>query len=261
VPIPGQEAGPPAPSPTDDGDVEVRGKLAVALGAAAAVAALGTAAWGLIAWLSGYELGFIAWIIGAGVGIAAAAFGGRGTLVALAAAALVLISIFAGKLVAVHLLVGESFSQELEGAITQGIYREYEDDARVFDTLGPDPQDAALRSFLVERGYADGPAGALPGEVIASFERWDRPRLQYFLSERPTFAQYRDWEVDRVDWDLSEAPFSPTDLVVEDLQFMDLVFAILGAVTAAGAVMRAGDADRSQRLESKRRQRGSGRRR
>ena len=69
--------------------------------AALAAGAVGALAWALIAWQAHFEIGYLAWGIGLLVGIASHKLGGSGTANGILCAIIVLLSIFAGKVVAI----------------------------------------------------------------------------------------------------------------------------------------------------------------
>lgn len=216
----GANAGPPNPGVLSSGSgpaLPIPPILAAAL-----AAVVGAVAWGVIAVMSGYEVGYVAWGIGALVGFAASLAGGRGNGLAWGCALLTLAAIFGGKML--------SFSWSLDGVVdevaTQEGYAEFVHDVEGFQRIDPS-SDAELHEYMVEYGYT--PQFKLDGEVgpaLAEFREAHQPRL---TREGGVVPSYDEWRGEVRDL-LGEIPVM--DAVTEDLAPMDLLFALLGVLSA-----------------------------
>jgi len=79
---------------------------------ALAGALLGAAGWGAVTWFSGYEIGIVAWAVGGLVGLLAYLGGGKGTCSGLMCAALALLAIFGGKMLAMEMVIRGEIKDE-----------------------------------------------------------------------------------------------------------------------------------------------------
>ena len=82
----------------------------LAITGAAVAAFLGALLWAAIAYYANYEIGIVAWGIGGAVGIGAVMLGGEGVPMGLICAALTLLSIFTGKMMAVQYQIDDLLS-------------------------------------------------------------------------------------------------------------------------------------------------------
>ncbi|MBN1444162.1 MAG: hypothetical protein JXA90_15735 [Planctomycetes bacterium] len=195
---------------------------------------LGMAAWAALAALAHYETGILAWAIGGAVGFGAVLLGGRGTAMAMAAGIIALASIFAGKVAANHFLITHESSKLLAG-ITSDVHEEALADAEAFSRLVSGDEH---RAFMVARGFtaAQDPAQVTRAE-LEEFRSLNVPILEKVHAESPDLEGYRRIVAGHAFGDLS-----PFQLALEDLNFIDVIFALLGIGTAYGLVMKAGPA-------------------
>ncbi len=219
--------------------------------AACGAALVGALIWGLIAYVTEYELGYIAWGIGLLVGLVAVKFGGRGLATAATCAALTLVAIMGGKLLGTQLIVGKAMSSaEKEEYLPQELYDELGRDAVDYAAL-PDRSPETLAVFMIEHAYVD---FETPGEVtdedVAGFRRHSAPTLEWLHAEQPSFAAWQDRYFENMR-QTYEAEFSLASTVIDNLTAIDLIFAFLAVSTAFGMINRAGrDAGEDRVLET-----------
>lgn len=199
---------------------------------AGAGALLGALLWGIISWLTGYEVGYVAWAIGLAVGFGAAVLGGRGAASGAACAALALLSIFAGKLLAVQLSLSSpvgAIREALEEILTLEVYNERMQAAEEFARV---TSEAEYPAFMVRRKFteANSPAAVTP-EDLSRFKEVTVPMLRRNYQEKPGYEQWRQELLDSiVETPLQE--FSLVEAVTEGLNAIDILFALLGLYTA-----------------------------
>ena len=195
-------------------------------------ALVGAVLWAVVLYFTEYEIGWIAWGIGGLVGLGAKLLGGTGRNMALACAGLAVVGIFLGKLLGMYVVLGQVANTEL----TESLYQETLTDAQAFAALGP---DADHRQFMVDYRYTweEGIAAEdVSDEELAEFTAYTAPYLEEIAAAPPTFEEWRDQG--KAEWLTLPMMLS---LVVENLALMDLVFVILGVVTAYQIVNRSGD--------------------
>ena len=209
--------------------------------AAAFAALVGAVVWGMIAWLTGYEVGYVAWGIGLLVGFAAVKLGGRGVATASTAAALTLVAIFVGKVLGTHFLVEKELTQVRDEYFTTALYDELERDAEAWHAMPSSPGEARIREFMVDNDYmGSGDAGEIAPEDLAYFRSDSVPILEYFSAREPRFQEWQDEAFDEYRAEF-EAEYSLASLVVDGLTPIDLIFAFLAVSTAYGMISRASD--------------------
>jgi hypothetical protein len=208
--------------------------LALALAGAAAL--VGAVAWAALAWNANFEIGYLAWGIGALVGIAALKCGGRGAPMGVVCAALVLASIFTGKILTVDLVVDREIETMTANFLTLEQYNMLRNEAEAAGTLPANPSDEEIRGFLVELGYYEKP-GAVPQEEVMGFRQFGLPNMKEFLARNPP---YGTWKSDMAEAFRQEikGEVSLFSAVTENLNAIDLIFAFLGVTTAFGMVNR-----------------------
>lgn len=211
--------------------------IGMPLAAAGAGALVGAIGWALLLKQAGYEIGYIAWGIGALVGWAAVKAGGRGRTLAVGAAVLTVFSIFAGKLLGYHLQVGAG-AEEMADQEVQA-YDEYMQDASDWAELCANGQPApeVVRGFMSTHEYVEPGQESIAAEELDSFLAHMAPRLEWMQSAKPTSAEFRA----RSASDLRTMVYADsglTELVLDDLNLFDALFAFLGISTAFGLVMR-----------------------
>lgn len=162
-------------------------------------AALGAAAWGLLAQQYRVDLGYVAVLIGALAGLGAYAARGRGLAMGVACGLITLVGIFAARVLVVRVQLPAELRTHVENTLadklTQDGYSEWVKDAAAFAQVG---SDADYPKFMVEHGYC---AAKTPAEVtrddIASFEQTDVPVLRALHDQKLTFEQWRTLALDR----------------------------------------------------------------
>lgn len=193
-------------------------------------AVLGAVVWAAISHFTGYEVGYVAWGIGALVGGLAARLGSKGTTAGMTCAGLALVSIFAGKVIATDLAMKKELSKFADQIFTIETHAELAEDAAAFDKL---TSEADWPQFLIDRGYsaAESPA-EVDAEEIATFKRETLPEIQPFRGGRA--PDFQSWSSERREAFLAEATagLSTTEIVTDSLGLMDIIFALLGVVTA-----------------------------
>jgi hypothetical protein len=211
--------------------------------AAAFAALVGAVAWGMIAWLTGFEVGYVAWGIGLLVGFAAVKLGGRGVATASTAAALTLVAIFIGKVLGTHFLVEKEFTQVREEYFTAALFEELERDADAWSGMPSSASEDQVRQFMVDHDYGGfSNAGEIPPQDLAYFQSFSVPVLREFIVSEPGFQEWQDGSFNQYRAEF-EAEYSLASLVVDELNAIDLIFAILAVSTAYGMISRASDSE------------------
>jgi hypothetical protein len=202
---------------------------------ACAGAVLGAAAWAAITYFTQYELALAAWAIGGVVGYGAVVLGGRGTAMAVTAAALTIVAIVAGKLLAMQLILEKEMANVIEASLGQAQYQEYLADAAAFASLDSEAQHA---QFMVDHAYTE---AAMSAQVSAEELGWFReeiaPMLESLHAEQPGYDEWRANATGEIESSFAEA--SLITFLVEDLHPLDALFALLGIITAYSVVTRA----------------------
>lgn len=202
-----------------------------ALMGAIAAAAGGALVWGLLSWLTNYEIGYVAVGIGFAIGGAASKLGSRGTVAGILCAVLALAAIFCGKVLAAHLMLPTQLEQWFTEATTEEMYDELSEDAADFATL---KDEAGYPEFMVSHNYSDAESAdaVSPGE-LSQFKQDRVPVLRYLADAKPDFATWKAKQVkDLVAMGLREAELF--SLVAQDLEFLDGVFALFALASAYG---------------------------
>lgn len=196
---------------------------------AAVAAVLGAIIWAVISATTGYEVGYVAWGIGLIVGAGAMILGGKGQATGVACAVLALASIFVGKMLAVQYAAPGQIREALEDKYTRPLYDELVTDATDFAQLTSEDEYPA---FMVSHGFteAEDPA-EITEEELADFKEYSVESMRSFREQNPTYEQWREEAIERtVETIMGELPV--TELVMEDLGLFDVIFALLGLVTA-----------------------------
>jgi len=195
------------------------------------VAVLGALLWYVVAVRLDYEFGAIAWLIGAAVGVAALLSGARGSAIGVACALFVVASICGGKYLAVASQQSElaellSNSTEYDGIVLQEFYQEELIDAGEFAELPGD--DASLRRFLAARDYSESlDAAQVTDEEVEQFLEYSAPRLRDIALNRPSFEEWREYNLSDTIKELSTF-----DLMIDSLGWIDMLFFLFGVATA-----------------------------
>lgn len=214
------------------GLVEPMGVIGTFLGAV-----VGALVWGGLTYATGYEIGYVAWGIGALVGIGAKLGGARGTTASGMAAALALVSIFVGKVLAVKFGAPAEIRKMAAGQFTHERFDEVQKDAEAYASVTGEDE---LRQFLIDRGYSE---AAVPAAVsfdeISKFKADQAHQLERFQSQHPTFEGWQKGMTENAVTQVM-ARVSLPELVVENLGPVDALFAFFGISTAFKIVAQGG---------------------
>jgi hypothetical protein len=201
---------------------------------AAVGAAIGALIWALVSKFTGYEIGWIAWGVGALAGFGAVMMGGRGRAMAVIAAVLALAGIFVGKVYAVELALGDHLGKEADAALTQEAYEEVLEDGRILESTQPE----AYREYMIARRYSDAEApGDISEEELDWFVREQVPYLREMTQNPPGLE---NWRASRKAWwiETVKSEVSFVAMAIEDLGPFDILWAVLGLVTAFRVVLQ-----------------------
>jgi len=197
-------------------------------------AVLGALIWAGITYFTHYEVGWVAWGIGGLVGGGCVMLGGRGQNMAVLCAALALVSIFLGKLLATQFLIGSEIEKAIAHHLTHETYQETRQDWTDFAKLEDPITDDQLREFMATHSYTEGNTPAeVTADEIAYFRAQTIPFLRGMASSQPTIEQWRDGAREEM---RSMMPLM--DFVKEDLSLFDFLWAFLGVSTAYGLLMK-----------------------
>jgi hypothetical protein len=180
------------------------------------VALLGAAAWAGLAYFAHLELGYLAWGIGAAVGWAVVFGGGHGTLLAVSAALLSVLSIGTGKHLTFQIVVADQVAQEWTPAAVAAM----RDDAAAWHAIDRS-NDEAVEQFALERRFAIGDAPQFRAKVA--------PDLEWLHTTKPSLEEVHARYA---------ADYSFVEYLREDFHPFDVLFLALGIATAAGFVSR-----------------------
>ena len=195
------------------------------------VALLGGALWYMVAIKMNYEVGLLAWFIGGGIGLAAMLSGGRSHKAGAICSILLVISVLSGKYMAASVYQSEasefvesnSAHQEIDFKL---IYQEEMKDARDFSRIAH--EDDQLRHFMAIRGYSKAfQASDITDAELAAFRKESGPRMNYLATNNPTFDEWRLYTLEK-----SVKDITPTDLVIGSFTPLNILFLVLGIVTA-----------------------------
>ena len=205
----------------------------IALVAALIAGTLGAGAWALLYIYGGLEHGMLAWAVGGLVGFATLQVGGRGKPMAVTAAAVALLAIFAGKFVAMRGYVSTGLDQENYEASRDDVLA----DSKAVLALGENPSDEQLAQVIVERGYFEGTTEEVTPDLLSWFRDEQAPHLREFNLSEFTFESWVEDEQARIDLEVEEMG-GYVGLVTAELNGLDLLFLFLGISTAFGLVSR-----------------------
>jgi len=167
----------------------------------------------------------IAWGIGGLVGGAAAALGGRGKTTGAMCAILAIASIFGGKMLGTYFALRKEIREDL----TRDLYDEFMRDANDFARV---PSEDAYREFMVMHGYTQAKSADRVAEAeVERFRRIDVPHLRSLHAEKTAFEA---WQKEKTDGGVAAVlrKKSLPSFVADDLNAIDIVFALLGIATA-----------------------------
>jgi len=190
---------------------------------------LGAFIWAAITALTGFEVGYVAWGVGFLVGGGAAWLGGSGNTSGVICASLAIASIFVGKMMAIQFGAPAEIRRQITPELTQERFAEFKLAAEDFSKLTSEEQYPA---FILEHGYTEASSvETISEEDISAFNSFHIPAFKDYLAERP---DYETWKEHMADFTVNEimAKLPLAQLVKEDLGAMDLLFAVLGIMTA-----------------------------
>lgn len=192
-------------------------------------AVVGAVIWAGVSYFTGYEVGWVAWGIGALVGGGAKAMGSNDKATAGACAVLALASIFAGKVIAVEVTVGDMVNKVGEAIFNQQYYDEYKVQVAEFHELKSEDEYPA---FILKHELRDMDAeGDVTAEEIRIFKEESIPELKKFKEDQPSFETWKSEQLAGLSAATKNGP-STVDAVVEELGIIDIAFAIFGVLTA-----------------------------
>jgi len=196
-------------------------KLTASVGAAVG-GLLGALVWAGVAYLIGLEIGYVAWIVGGLVGCGCRFAGGQGQAAGVSCAAIAVVAILCGKLLAFNGIIGIHTSQQ----IYQFLSAQTED----FSELKSARQ---YRNFMVEYGHTDAAsAEAVPQQEVDQFTTTVAPLLKDLAEKKPHFVRWRTQPEVKAYVDRVTAQISTWGVVMANLDVIDIIFALFGVVTA-----------------------------
>ncbi|MCA8952389.1 MAG: hypothetical protein KDE27_22960, partial [Planctomycetes bacterium] len=218
---------PRAPRATANPFLEVRdAPVALPLALAATGAVVGALLWAGIVYATGMEIGYVAWALGGLVGGGCMLGGGRGPLLAAAAALLAFVGIAGGRIYGTSLLV-EHQIDAVVSVFTPGGFAAMK---RAALTEADDERPAAPFVETAVEDYDEATAAEVA--ELAEAERQFRERLR---DPSFTFEVWRDQQVAAI-----RSQVSLWDVLKSTFGLIDVLFVLLGLSTAYGIVARAG---------------------
>ncbi|HEX9795063.1 MAG TPA: hypothetical protein VGC54_13860 [Planctomycetota bacterium] len=211
-----------------DSGKPVRGLLGAAVGALA-----GAVLWATVAYTDAYELSHVGWAIGAMVGFTASRAGARGTVVAALCSCLALGGIATGKLLAFRMHQEREFRAVHAATFTPTNHAALQVEARRAKELLARLGAEAERQWREYAAEADD--GALPPAGLARNLRSASDEARGILAAAGDFEAWRN-AVESTMREAMDEQFEPRSILLDDVQAVDLVFALLGACTAFGMV-------------------------
>jgi hypothetical protein len=202
----------------------------LALAGAMAGGLAGAMAWAAISFYLSVEIGYVAWAVGGLVGFGAYILGGRGSAMGGACAAVALGSIFLGKLLALKLAVGATGVGDPREA-----FGELGRDAAAFAAVKSEKDYAA---FMVKHGYAEARnSSGVDDEQIEFFKTRRAPMLREIHEKNLTFEEWEETPegaayVEDMQTARAAIDNALVSLVFKDLNAIDIIFALLGIMTA-----------------------------
>ena len=180
---------------------------------------IGAVIWAAIAYFANLQLGFVAWAIGFFVGSLSAKLGGRGAVNGGLCAVIAMASILLGKGMAVHFALEKELTE-----IGESVYADWKTSAEAFQQIKDD--EAAYPEFVFEQGFSEGESvEEVTDEELRQFKEESIPTLTE-LAAGQTYDQWAEKE-----FNVETSEFLVRG-VKESLGILDIVFALLGIVTA-----------------------------
>lgn len=192
-------------------------------------AIVGAIVWAFISVGTGHELGYIAWGVGGLVGFAGSLGGGKGFSCGITCGILALVSIFGGKMMAVYYMAPDELRPMIEESYS---IQSYNDCVQQSVELAKLISENQYPKFMVKHGYTqtEDPKDVSDDElydfkfhIIPSIKRVDEGRLSY-----------QEWKDEGIKLTLEDimAELPLHEIVIDDLNFIDIIFAVLGLLTA-----------------------------
>lgn len=193
-------------------------------------AAIGAQVWIAVSAKFNYETGYVALIIGLLTGLGAAIRGSKGNTSGLICAGLAIAAILAGKLLVAHFVMRSEMQSYSSFAYSPTVYEMITDRADDFANLKSENQYA---EFMVSHDYSE---SSNPEQVsLEEVEEFKLETAEYLRGmsgeNRPSYQQ---WSADGTA-ELSEYIQGSSfafEMAFTDLGLFDIVFAILGVITA-----------------------------
>jgi hypothetical protein len=209
-------------------------KFSVLLGAGLG-GLIGAAIWAGISAATNYEIGYIAWAVGGLVGFGAIKGGASGKAMGIYAGVIALAAIFAGKVLAISFTLPSFIDEFAEEVLTPEAYEEAKRDAADFVALSG---EAEYPAYMIDHGFT---VAAQPEEItaeeLAEFKTHSVPSLIEFERNKPGFEQWKkDTTAEYRQLIDREASFS--EVAIENLGPIDILFALFGVTTAYGMVAK-----------------------
>lgn len=196
---------------------------------------IGALIWAGITYAFEYEIGYMALAVGALVGFGAVALGGSGEKVAACCSVIAVVSILGGKVLAISMFMGNSLSTEL--------YALLEPDAEAYAEVRTDWD---VRRFMVEMGYTEaGSAGEVSPQELQNFQNSFGPVLEDMVENRPGLKEWRDSETAQtfLAGIEDQMEVSTLDVLKSSFSIIDIIFFVLGIVTAYRVALHNGHAN------------------
>lgn len=190
---------------------------------------LGAFLWAAITILTGYEVGYVAWAVGGLTGMGAMLMGGRGSVIGVTCAVLALAAILLGRLITINYVLDAELEAVAEEETSKDAYNMMAAEAEEFAGLTSDDDYPA---FMAKHGYSESTtAGSITAEEVGWFTEYSVPRLRAFHANKPSYEQWRA-ESEEEFYAYANAVYPPSQAILDSLSPIDLIFALLGIVTA-----------------------------
>ena len=183
---------------------------------------IGALVWTCVAYWFNLEIGYVAGAIGGRVGFGSYALGGRGVASGVACALVTLIAIFSGKCLTAKIVLEAETCRQLHSYLLP--------QSEQFVRLD---SEAEYPQFMVEYGYTTArEASQVPAHEVDNFTALVAPMLVDVARNTPTLVEWKATSSARAYVTVLTAGVPVTELVMESLGFIDLIFLVLGVGTA-----------------------------
>jgi hypothetical protein len=195
----------------------------------------------------GMTSSWLAMVIGFLIAIFCIVFRGRGTKMAILAAVVALVAIFGGRFFGGWVVLNREWGYRDRMMIAREIYKNTDTNAEASRTLRALADfkqlkgDAEYPALIVKHNFEIGePDGHVSETELAEFKQHWAPLLKRWAESLPKSNELAG-QVMAVHIDIYEAEFkantSITDIATYDLNFVDVFFALLGAMVSGAMVM------------------------